>query len=226
MVQEIDLGRFEDFLLNQPINVDYIYLVVALVVAAILSFILAKLYVRYGTTISNRSKFSSNFILLSVTTTLIIIIVKSSLALSLGLVGALSIVRFRSAIKEPEELCFLFIAISIGLGLGAGQLITTLIAFTIISIIIYGRKIVNKNQENQNLYLTISGKAIKLKDIVNVLNNNSISLKLKRFDEIDNKLEASFLIEFKSFENLETMKEELREISKSLNISYLDKSGI
>ncbi|MHC5004997.1 MAG: DUF4956 domain-containing protein, partial [Planctomycetota bacterium] len=52
-------------------------------------------------------------------TVLIIFVVKSSLALSLGLVGALSIVRFRAAIKEPEELVFLFFCIAIGLALGA-----------------------------------------------------------------------------------------------------------
>ena len=52
------------------------------------------------------------------TTMLIITVVKSSLALSLGLVGALSIVRFRAAIKEPEELAYLFLTIAIGLALG------------------------------------------------------------------------------------------------------------
>ena len=49
------------------------------------------------------------------TTMLIISIVKSSLALSLGLVGALSIIRFRAAIKEPEELAYLFLAIGISI---------------------------------------------------------------------------------------------------------------
>ena len=55
------------------------------------------------------------------TTLLVISVVKSSLALSLGLVGALSIVRFRTPIKEPEELAYIFIAIAIGLALGADQ---------------------------------------------------------------------------------------------------------
>jgi hypothetical protein len=49
----------------------------------------------------------------------VIFVIKSSLALSLGLVGALSIVRFRAAIKEPEELIFLFFCIAVGLALGA-----------------------------------------------------------------------------------------------------------
>ena len=53
------------------------------------------------------------------TTYIVIMVVKNSLALSLGLVGALSIVRFRAAIKEPEELVYLFLIIAAGLGCGA-----------------------------------------------------------------------------------------------------------
>jgi hypothetical protein len=218
---------FENFLVNQPLQIDYSYLVLALFLAAILSFILSRLYIRYGTSISNRTKFSGNFVLLTCTTTLIIMIIKSSLALSLGLVGALSIVRFRSAIKEPEELAFLFLTISIGLGLGAGQLFTTIISFTIISLLIYGRHFVYKKEENQNLYLTISGKNIKLKDIVSILNKNCLSVHLKRFDNLENgSLEASFLVNFKSFNDLEKTKDDLNSISKSLNITYFDKSGL
>jgi uncharacterized membrane protein YhiD involved in acid resistance len=218
---------FENFLVNQPLQIDYSYLVLALFLAAILSFILSRLYIRYGTSISNRTKFSGNFVLLTCTTTLIIMIIKSSLALSLGLVGALSIVRFRSAIKEPEELAFLFLTISIGLGLGAGQLFTTIISFTIISLLIYGRHFVYKKEKNQNLYLTISGKNIKLKDVVSILNKNCLSVHLKRFDNLENDfLEASFLVDFKSFSDLEKTKEDLNSISKSLNITYFDKSGL
>jgi len=221
------LETFEQFLANQQIQIDYTYLVIALLVAAILAFILGKLYVKYGTAISNRKKFSSNFVLLTTTTTLIIMIVKSSLALSLGLVGALSIVRFRAAIKEPEELAFLFLTIAIGLGLGAGQVITTLIAFIIISSLIYGRHFVHKKEENQNLYLTISGKEIKLKDIVAILNKYCSSVTLKRFDQAnDGFLEVSFLVDFDSFIRLEKTKEDLNALSKTASITYLDKSGL
>ena len=154
-------------------------------------------------------------------------VVKSSLALSLGLVGALSIVRFRAAIKEPEELAFLFLVIAIGLGLGAGQLITTLIAFSIISLLILGRHLVHKKEENQNLYLTVSGKDIKLKDIVAILHRHCSSTSLKRFDQLENNvLEASFFVDFDSFDNLEKTKEELNTLSESATVTYLDKSGL
>ena len=59
--------------------------------------------------LSNKEYFSDLFIPLSIITCLVITVIKFSLALSLGLVGALSIVRFRAAIKEPEELIYLFL---------------------------------------------------------------------------------------------------------------------
>ena len=81
----------------------------------ILSYIIGLVYSKYGNSLSNRKKLLQTFVLISVTVMLVISIVKSSLALSLGLVGALSIVRFRTAIKEPEELVYFFVAIALGL---------------------------------------------------------------------------------------------------------------
>ena len=220
------LQTFEEFIASQQVQVDYSYLILSLIVAAILAYILSKLYVRYGTSISNRKKFSSNFVLLTTTTTLIIMIVKSSLALSLGLVGALSIVRFRAAIKEPEELAFLFLTIAIGLGLGAGQLFITIMAFTIISLLIYGRHFFLKKEENQNLYITVSGKNIRLKDIIAILHKYCASVHLKRFDQSDDRLEASFLVDFDSFYKLEKTKDELNSLSESINVTYIEKSNL
>ena len=221
------LQTFDQFLVGGVIEVDLGYLVIALIVAAILSFILGKIYVKYGTSLSNRKRFAGNFVLLATTTTLIIMIVKSSLALSLGLVGALSIVRYRAAIKEPEELSFLFLNIGIGLGLGAGQLKTTVVAFTLISLFIFARSFEHSKEENQNLYLTVSGKNVSLKEIMEILKKNSLAVHLKRFDDDENNfLEASFLIDFKSVNQLENIKHELNSLSKSINITYLDKSGI
>src|SRR3989338_6452859 len=129
----------QNFLSNQNIQIPILNFLVNLILAAILGYILSLIYTKYGKSLSNRQTFARNFVLLAVTTTLIITVVKSSLALSLGLVGALSIVRFRAAIKEPEELAFLFLTIAIGLGLGAGQLKITVISFLIISLFIWAR---------------------------------------------------------------------------------------
>lgn len=221
---------FQNFVVNQPIQVDLFSLVLSLVLSALCALILGKLYIKYGRSLSNRRKFASNFILLVTTTTLIITVVKSSLALSLGLVGALSIVRFRAAIKEPEELAFLFLAISLGLGFGANQYLVTIISFSIISLFIFGRHFNYKAEEHQNLYLTITGKVSKevnLKKIVEILNKNTNSVILKRFDQNrEDFLEASFLIDLDSFNKLDRIKDDLNGLSKLISISYLDKSGL
>ncbi len=226
----VKMQALEDFLLNEPSHISFSYLIFSLILAGILSYILSKLYVKYGTALSNRKRFSDNFILFTMITTLIITVVKSSLALSLGLVGSLSIIRFRAAIKEPEELVFLFLCIAIGLGLGANQWKVTTASFIIISLIIWGRHFYYKKEENQNLYLTISGpvsKNLTLRNIISILKRNCSSVHLKRFDQSkEDFLEASFLVDFDSADKLERVKKELDALSKSINITYIDKIGI
>ena len=80
--------------------------------------------------------FGISLIAMSMITSLIIIAVTSNVVLSLGMVGALSIVRFRTAIKEPMDIAFLFWAIAVGIVLGAGLLPLAIIGSVIIGIII------------------------------------------------------------------------------------------
>ena len=130
-----------DFFIKDNITLDTSSFIANLFVAALLSVIIQIFYLKYSTTLSSKFEFSKNFVILGITTTIVITIIKSSLALSLGLVGALSIVRFRAAIKEPEELVFLFLIISTGLGCGAGQIkiISIGILFSLVSIFLYSK---------------------------------------------------------------------------------------
>ena len=80
--------------------------------------------------------FGISLISMSMITSLVIIAVTSNVVLSLGMVGALSIVRFRTAIKEPTDIAFLFWAIAVGIVLGAGLLPLAIIGSVIIGIII------------------------------------------------------------------------------------------
>ena len=161
---------------------------------------------------------------------LVIAIVKSSLALSLGLVGALSIVRFRSAIKEPEELVYLFLSIAIGLGLGADQRTLTITAFFVIISIVMIKHLRVIKEDTQNLYITItsnnSDDNIKLEEIVALLKTHCMGIKLIRFDENKNHLEALFMIDIESFTQISTLKSDLRSISDSINITFLDNNGV
>ncbi|MCE3280316.1 MAG: hypothetical protein K0S44_2507 [Bacteroidetes bacterium] len=199
--------------------------VFAFIVCALLAFILSKIYVLYGNALSNRKAFARNFVVLAITTMFIITVVKSSLALSLGLVGALSIVRFRAAIKEPEELTYLFLTIAIGLGCGAGLTLLTAIAFLGFVVIIWMTNRYQKTSEAQSLYLTISSEdpqSIDLKIIVELLKKYCTGIKLKRTDETSKAIEASFFVEIDDFEILENAKSEIRKMYPSVSISFMD----
>jgi hypothetical protein len=216
------IQTFEEFLSNTQANIPVFGFIVNILLSALLAIILSWIYVKYGNSLSNRKQFGKNFLLITMTTMLIISIVKSSLALSLGLVGALSIIRFRAAIKEPEELAF-------GLGFGADQTSITLVAFAVISIIIIlAKKFSSKFHDNQNLHLTIQSNGsnkISIDAIIEILKKNCDEVDLKRLDETKETLEASFLVESPNFTQLNKAKSELQKLNKNINITFLDNKG-
>ena len=109
---------------------------VNLLLCIIASFILRYVFIRNSNSLSAKFHLASIIPILATVIFLVILVVKSSLALSLGLVGALSVIRFRTPIKEPEDLVYLFLAIALGLGYGAGQGAVTSAVFAVIIIMI------------------------------------------------------------------------------------------
>ena len=81
-------------------------------------------------------KFNVSLITLTVLTGTVMTVIGNNIALSLGMVGALSIVRFRSAIKEPIDIVYLFWSISVGIVLGAGLIPLAVIGSIIIGVIL------------------------------------------------------------------------------------------
>lgn len=220
---------FEEFLVGQTAENPLVEFIVSLALSALLAFILGRLYVRCGSSLSNRNSLAGNFVLLTVTTMLVISVVKSSLALSLGLVGALSIVRFRAAIKEPEELVYLFLAIALGLGFGANQWKVTLVAFLFVSLIILTKHRFSGKEQRQNLFLTVSSAAseqLQLDEVVGVLADHCTSVSVTRFDETSEALEASFLVDVDDFTRLDALKRALRKLNQSMSISFMESRGI
>ena len=203
----------------------------ALLTCALLSWALSWIYVKYGNSLSNRKAFAKNFLVLATTTMFIITVVKSSLALSLGLVGALSIVRFRAAIKEPEELTYLFLNIAIGLGCGANQVLITLISFAaiVIFIIVSKRrsiriKEVTTTSMTSYLLIVCENKLVGLNQIIDVLTANSNTVKLKRTDEASGRFEASFYIDFDEWTHFEKIRENLTKLDENMKITFMDTS--
>ena len=118
---EFNKKQLEDFFLNSNVDIDLGNFIVAILLSFFLASLIKIAYMKVSRSLNDKEHFSEIFVPLAIITTLVITVVKFSLALSLGLVGALSIVRFRAAIKEPEELVYLFFVIGIGLANGANQ---------------------------------------------------------------------------------------------------------
>ncbi len=108
----------------------FLSLLTAFVAALFISFIYKKTY----TGVSYTKSFVLSIILLAMVTSLVIRTINSNLALSLGMVGALSIVRFRTAVKDPVDTVFMFWSIAAGIMAGAGLYIITIIACALLGI--------------------------------------------------------------------------------------------
>ena len=208
-------------------------LLINLVVGVLVSILIKFHYRRFGSTITNREEFSNIFPFIVLTTVLIISVVKSSLALSLGLVGALSIVRFRTPIKEPEELAYLFICIATGLGLGANQTVVTLVAVLFILIAVSAIKFKSRNKIEKNMYLTIELSEIKNleKDEISKKINIILSEELKNFDlrqldVKDNFFQSTYII---AIDNVSMLEKTIAKLNKSfpqISINYIDQNQV
>lgn len=197
--------------------------VINIAISILLSILLGFIYNKYGSSLSNKKKLAESFVLLCVTTLVIITIVKSSLALSLGLVGALSIVRFRTAIKEPEELVYFFIAIAIGLGLGADQKVITITGVLCIFIYIIVRNAKSiKKDSYQNLIVTINNfKDIDENDILELLKLHCDKVELHRIDDSSEVTELALNVSFKSFNGIMDAKNGLKKIG-GIQFSFIE----
>ena len=144
----------ENFFINSNVDINFSNFFIAIILSLILAYIIKLTYLRVGKALNDKDYFSDTFIPLAIITTLVITVIKFSLALSLGLVGALSIVRFRAAIKEPEELVYLFFVISIGLANGANQFLLSIIATLIIIIFLFLRNFYQSKNKNNYQFNT------------------------------------------------------------------------
>jgi uncharacterized membrane protein YhiD involved in acid resistance len=200
-----------------------------LLLAVFTSFVLSRAYIFWGKSLSNRRKFAANFMMITVTTTFIILVVRSSVALSLGLVGALSIIRFRAAIKEPEELAYLFLAIGLGIGLGDNQRTATLLALAVVIIVIGLSHLFRQTQADTNLHLTISSPDphhLNIEEVSALLGRYCSKMRLLRYDQNHDVLEMSFVVEFRHTSDLNKLQRELEKLSPSIEISFLDNKGV
>ncbi len=179
----------KNFLITGENNLSLSSFAFSIILSFLLSFLLSKIYRNQSNSFSNPETLARIFPLLSIGTTIIIAVVKSSLALSLGLVGALSIVRFRTPIKEPEELTYIFLCIGIGLATGSDQYKVALIGFLLTVICIFlNKRLTSKNNSKRNISISISGiNSSDIGKIIELISEKSIYVNFHNLSTSGNK---------------------------------------
>lgn len=226
---ENKLKEFENLFTLQSGQIPIFELIINLLIALFIAFLIKETYKTCGRSLSYRGHLAATFTMFILSTTLIITVVKSSLALSLGLVGALSVVRFRTPIKEPEELMYLFFCIGIGLGLGANQRLVTVVGASIILATLWIRYLTQEENDDQKLKLSIyfEGPSKPPVEKINALLKTScLMVDVRRLDESIDRLELAYDIELKSATDLDELRKALFKLNENLRVTFFDDRGL
>jgi len=214
-------------------------LLINLILVLIMGQAISWHYMKFAQVLSNKKKMARIFIFMAATTMMVISVVKVSLALSLGLVGALSIIRFRTPVKEPEELAYLFLSIAVGIGMGADQRIATLIMFVVILsyLSFYNRRVGG----DVGSYLLVNvqaqfGKpdaqvknmtpANALKGVLDLVAGISGRSSLRRVDSQDDDFNITLMVDIGDERQLGGMIEEIQKLLPGAAVSIVEGEGL
>ena len=197
-----------------------------MVIGGALAIYVRELYKRFGSTISNRESFANVFPMLTLITVVIIYVVKSSLTLSLGLVGALSIVRFRTAIKSAEELAYLFLCIGIGLALGADHRVLSVTAVAVISLFLWTRHRLGRRGRANHLLLTVTGDTKRFfekeEGVVDIIEKLTGKVTVQRLNLENGQVQFRAAISVKTAKDTATLVSELHKKLPQFQVAYVN----
>ena len=226
MGQEIE--KILQFYNQENLSNDIPIVILNYIFCVLCSFALKIIYENKSTSLSGKFHIGIVIPILTQITFFIILIVKSSLALSLGLIGALSIVRFRTPIKEPEELVYLFFSIAIGIGFGAGQTLISSVIFILIAVTIYffsSKKNVS-NTIDYNLLIEIPYQESQSPEqafVIEKIKNHFTGYNISKI-EIDDGVRLLIVLEVssKEIENICKFEESIKSKYNNSKISYFE----
>ena len=194
---------------KMPIETVFLILVIAFIVAMIIYLTYKNTY----TGVMYNPRFNVSLVMITLVTTIVMVVIGSNISVSLGMVGALSIIRFRTAVKDPRDTAFIFWGVVSGLACGtqnytivlAGSVVICLVLFIFKKVIasddkylliIKGNdldtKLIDKFVEKNTKYYTCKGKYVKNSNVELIYD---IKLKNKKDDTIFNTLKDNLNID-------------------------------
>ncbi|WDV44259.1 DUF4956 domain-containing protein [Clostridiaceae bacterium M8S5] len=193
-------------------------MVVTLLIAMFIYFVYKMTYdgVMYS------KSYNVTLVLVSVVTAMVMMVIGSNLALSLGMVGALSIIRFRAAVKDPKDIGFLFWGIAVGLASGTGSYMIAAVGSILIAIILF---VLSFSKIDDLAYLLIvKGNELDETKIEEIVKNNSKKFRLKMRNISPMFNEIIYEVKLKQNQG-EQLAKSISELDNSLSINIVSHDG-
>lgn len=210
------------YLIENNVGISVTQILISMCITVLLSMFIYWVYKKTYSGVMYSKNFNITIMLISTVTSMVMMIIGSNLALSLGMVGALSIIRFRSAIKDPKDIGFLFWGIAIGLSTGTGIYIIGIIGSIFIAFLLF---IFDRGIYNDNCYLLIvKGNDINFDKIESIIKEHTSKFNLKMKNSTDIFTEATYEIKLKRNEDNEILRE-LKTIENIININIVSYNG-
>ena len=172
---------WESFTSSQGLTGDFLVTAgIAMALAVILGIFIYKIYGHYFGGVVYSSSFAVTLVGMTVLSCMLTLAISSNIVISLGMIGALSIVRYRTAIKDPMDLLYLFWSISVGITLGAGLYILAIITIIIMTFVVH---IFYNRKKRGVIYILVAHYEEELAgdEILRKLNKMKYQLKSKTF---------------------------------------------
>ena len=210
------------YLFENNVGISVTQILISMCITVLLSMFIYWVYKKTYSGVMYSKNFNITIMLISTVTSMVMMIIGSNLALSLGMVGALSIIRFRSAIKDPKDIGFLFWGIAVGLSTGTGIYIIGIIGSIFIAFLLF---IFDRGIYNDNCYLLIvKGNDINFDKIESIIKEHTSKFNLKMKNSTDIFTEATYEIKLKRNEDNEILRE-LKTIENIININIVSYNG-
>ena len=197
--------------------------IINMLVAFVLSIIMYFVYKLSYSGVAYSKKFNITLIMLALITTIVMNILGNSLALSMGMVGALSIVRFRTAIKDPRDTAYIFWAITIGLGSGSGNYFMALVGSLVVGAVAI---ILNRSIKADDTYLVIVRCNVSASDAVRDCVDKLYASSWIRSETVtDDYIELVYQIKLKGNKDNSHNNERIKAITGVYTVNMVARSG-
>ncbi len=194
--QDVFTSRF----LENMVSTSLVDAALAMVLAFLLGLFIFFIYKRTYSGVMYSASFGASLIALALITTLVILAVSSNVILSLGMVGALSIVRFRTPVKEAMDIVFLFWAIAVGIVLAAGLLLLAVLGSLFIGVVLIAIS-TRRNPVNPYILVLHCENADSEKTARELVEKHARALKLKSKTVLPDAVELNWEIRLKNDES-------------------------